>query len=174
MQRKTKHSWRARWVSPGRLVVSPWTAARQAPLSMGILQARILRGLLCPPPGDLPHPGIELVSLLSPALAGGFFITSTNWEAQSQLNHEAIFDLQSPNQPFLPLRFPILLLMPWFPPPNNGFIDTCLVTLTEWLQQTNERIDVKFFTKLGLCECQLQWWYYVGKNTAPVPYAAFF
>ena len=157
-----------------RFFVTLWTVAHQAPLSMGILQARILRGLLCPPPGDLPHPGIELVSLLSPALAGGFFITSTNWEAQSQLNHEAIFDLQSPNQPFLPLRFPILLLMPWFPPPNNGFIDTRLVTLTEWLQQTNERIDVKFFTKLGLCECQLQWWYYVGKNTAPVPYAAFF
>ena len=31
-------------------------------------------GLPCPPPGDLPNPGIELVS---PALAGGFFTTST-------------------------------------------------------------------------------------------------
>ena len=34
-------------------------------------------GLPCPPPGDLPDPGIQLLSLLSPALAGGFFITST-------------------------------------------------------------------------------------------------
>ena len=32
-------------------------------------------GLPCPPPGDLPNPGIELASLASPALAGRF-ITS--------------------------------------------------------------------------------------------------
>ena len=38
-------------------------------------------GLPCPPPGDLPHPGIGLAPLLSLALAGGFFTTSTTWEA---------------------------------------------------------------------------------------------
>ena len=38
-------------------------------------------GLLCPPPGDLPDPGIEPESLGSPALAGGFFTTSTTWKA---------------------------------------------------------------------------------------------
>ena len=43
------------------LFVTPWTMARQAPLPMGILQARILN----PPPRDLPHPGIELVSYVS-------------------------------------------------------------------------------------------------------------
>ena len=32
-------------------------------------------GLLCPPPGDLPDPGIKPVSLMSPALAGKFFTT---------------------------------------------------------------------------------------------------
>ena len=42
-----------------QLFVIPWTAARQAPLSMSILQARILEWLSCPPPGDLPNPGIE-------------------------------------------------------------------------------------------------------------------
>ena len=42
----------------------------------GILQARILGGLPCPPPGDLPNPGIEHMSLVSPALAGGFFTTA--------------------------------------------------------------------------------------------------
>ena len=31
--------------------------------------------LPCPPPGDLPDPGIEPASLTSPALAGGFFTT---------------------------------------------------------------------------------------------------
>ena len=35
----------------------------------------------CPPPGDLLDPGIEPVSLLSPALAGRFFTTSATWEA---------------------------------------------------------------------------------------------
>ena len=38
-------------------------------------------GLPCPP-GDLPDPGIEPASLMSPALASEFFTTSTTWEAQ--------------------------------------------------------------------------------------------
>ena len=33
------------------------------------------------PPGDLPDPGMEPVSLTSPALAGGFFTTGATWEA---------------------------------------------------------------------------------------------
>ena len=49
---------------------------------MGILQAAILTGLPFPSPGALPDPGIELTSLKSPALAGGFLITSATWEAQ--------------------------------------------------------------------------------------------
>ena len=52
---------------------TPWTVACQAPLSMGILQARILEWLPCPPPGHLPNPGIEPMSPASPALAGDFF-----------------------------------------------------------------------------------------------------
>ena len=41
------------------LFVTPWTAACPAPLSMEILQARILEWVACPPPGNLPNPGIE-------------------------------------------------------------------------------------------------------------------
>ena len=48
----------------------------------GVLQARIWGGLPCPPPGNLPNQGIQPVSLMSPALAGGFFTTSTTWETQ--------------------------------------------------------------------------------------------
>ena len=44
----------------------------------GILQARILEWV---PPGDLLNPGTEPPSLMSPALAGGFFTTSATWEA---------------------------------------------------------------------------------------------
>ena len=36
-----------------------WAAALQAPLSMGILQAKILDGFPCLPSGDLPNPGTE-------------------------------------------------------------------------------------------------------------------
>ena len=48
---------------------------------MGILHARILEWVAIPFSRDLPNPGIEPTSLLSPALAGRFFTTSTTWEA---------------------------------------------------------------------------------------------
>ena len=38
-------------------------------------------GLPCPPPGYLPNLGIKPASVMSPALAGGFFTTSVTWEA---------------------------------------------------------------------------------------------
>ena len=63
-----------------RLLVTPWTVAHQAPLSMGFSRQEYWSGLPCPPPGDLPDPGIETVSLTSPALAG-FFTASATWEA---------------------------------------------------------------------------------------------
>ena len=47
----------------------------------GILQARILEWVAVPSSGNLPDLGIKLVSLMSPALAGEFFATSTNLEA---------------------------------------------------------------------------------------------
>ena len=46
----------------------------------GIFQARILEGVAISTPGDLPNTGIELTSLTSPALSGGFFNTSASWE----------------------------------------------------------------------------------------------
>ena len=48
---------------------------------MGSSRQEHWSGLPCPPPRDLPHPGIEPVSLVSPALAGGFFTASATWEA---------------------------------------------------------------------------------------------
>jgi hypothetical protein len=48
-----------------------------------VLQTRILEWLPCPPPGDLPDPGIKHVSLAFPALTGEFFTTSATWEAPS-------------------------------------------------------------------------------------------
>ena len=47
--------------------------ACQAPVSMEFSRQEYWSGLPCPPPEDLPIPGIEPGSLTSPALAGGFF-----------------------------------------------------------------------------------------------------
>ena len=60
-----------------QLFVTLWTVACQDPLSMEFSRQEYWSGLPCPPPGDLPDPGIELTSLESPALAGRFFTTST-------------------------------------------------------------------------------------------------
>ena len=59
-----------------RLFATLWTVAHQAPLSMGFSRQEYWSGLPCPPPGDPPNPGIEPTSLMSPALAAGFFTTS--------------------------------------------------------------------------------------------------
>ena len=59
--------------------VIPWTVAHQAPLSLGFPRQEYWSGLPCPPPGDLPDPGMEPSSHTSPALAGGFFTASTTW-----------------------------------------------------------------------------------------------
>ena len=58
-----------------QLFVTPWTVAHQAPLSLGFSRQEYWSGLPFPPPEDLPDPGIEAASLVSPALAGGFFTT---------------------------------------------------------------------------------------------------
>ena len=55
--------------------LSPWTVACQAPLSMEFSRQEYWSGLPRPPPGDLPDPGMEPTSLMSPVLAGRFFTT---------------------------------------------------------------------------------------------------
>ena len=47
---------------------------------MGIFRQEDWSGLSFPSPEDLPDLGIEPVSLMSPALTGGFFTTNTTWE----------------------------------------------------------------------------------------------
>ena len=58
-----------------------WTVGHWASLSMGFSRQEYWSGLPCLPPEDFPDPGIEATSLMSSALAGRFFITSTTWEA---------------------------------------------------------------------------------------------
>ena len=51
-----------------RLCVTLWTIAHQAPLSMEFSRQECWSGLPCPPPVDLPDPGIKPTSVVSPAL----------------------------------------------------------------------------------------------------------
>ena len=62
------------------IVCNPVDCSHQAPLSMGFSRQEYWCGLPCPPPGDLPDPGIKPASLMSPALTGGFFTTGATWE----------------------------------------------------------------------------------------------
>ena len=55
---------------------TPWTVASQAPPSMGFSRQEYWSGLQFPSPGNLPDPGIEPVSVMSPALADGFLYTN--------------------------------------------------------------------------------------------------
>ena len=55
--------------------VTPWAVAHKAPLSMEFSRQENWSGLPFPFPGDLPDPGIEPKSLVSPALAGRFSTT---------------------------------------------------------------------------------------------------
>ena len=57
------------------LIVTPWTVALQAPLSMEISRQEYWSVLPFPTPGDLAPLGIDPGSLMPPALAGGFFTT---------------------------------------------------------------------------------------------------
>ena len=80
-------------VSRVRVFMTLWIVAHQAP---PFIRQEYWSGLPCPPPGDLPHPGIQPESFMSPALTGVFFTTSAAWEAQYYLQ---IAPIQHEHQP---------------------------------------------------------------------------
>ena len=93
-----------------QLFASLWTIVHQAPLSMGFSRQEYWSGLPCPPPGDLPDPGIEPTSPMSPVLAGGFFTASANWEAGNSCVHTYVLSLldlpPTPGSPLTPAHIP--------------------------------------------------------------------
>ena len=62
-------------------LATPWTVARQAPLSMGFSRQEYQSGLPCPSPGDLPHPGTEPRSpaLQAVSLPTELWTTNYSW-----------------------------------------------------------------------------------------------
>ena len=64
-----------------QLLVIPQIVAHQFLCPWGFSRQGYWCGFPCPPPGDLPDPEMEFMSLMSPAFAGGFLTTNTIWEA---------------------------------------------------------------------------------------------
>ena len=77
-----KWKWKHQSLSCVQLFATPWTVTLQPSLSMRFPRQEYWSGLPCPPPGDLPDPGIKPASLMSPALAGRFFTIWATREAQ--------------------------------------------------------------------------------------------
>ena len=83
--------WRHRHGALSRvwLSVTAWTVARQAPPPMGFSRQEYWSGLPFVSPRDLPNPGTESASPVSPVLAGRFFTTTllgNPWDAGIKLN----------------------------------------------------------------------------------------
>ena len=74
-----------------RLLETPWTVAHQAPLSLRFPRQEYWSGLPLPSPGDLPNPGIQPRSLVSPVSAAGFFTTVCTWEVPNSFITTSFF-----------------------------------------------------------------------------------
>ena len=72
------------------LFVTPWTVARQSPLSMGFPRQECWSWLPFPTPRDFRNQVTEPLSLASPALVGRFFTTSTTWEVQKWFQFNSV------------------------------------------------------------------------------------
>ena len=114
--------------SPARLLC-PWEFSRQEYRS----------GLPWPSPGVLPDWGIEPLSLMSPALVGGFCITSATWEALQfsslQFSHSIVSDALWPHR----LQHPTL---PCPSPAPGAYSNSC--PLSWWCHPTISSSVVPF------------------------------
>ena len=78
--------------------LTPWDPMNetlQAPLSMEFFRQECWSRLAFPALGDLPDPGIEPTSLVSPALAGGFFTISATYQAQEVISQSVSCSVMS-------------------------------------------------------------------------------
>ena len=67
------------------LCATLWTVAHQVLLSMGFSRQEYYSGFPCPPPGDLPNPGVKPTSLTYVfCMVGWLFTTVATWEVQTK------------------------------------------------------------------------------------------
>ena len=72
---------RAKSLQPCLALCDPMDCDASGSSVRGFSRQEYWSGLPCPPTGCLPHPGVEPMSLMSPALAGGFLTTRATWKA---------------------------------------------------------------------------------------------
>ena len=101
----------AQGVSRVWLFVTAWTVAHQIPLSMEFSRPVYPSGLSFPPAGDLPGPGMEPTSPLSPVLAGGLFTTKPLLLLHPPLIHLSLSPHSLSTFLFLPPRISSLLFL---------------------------------------------------------------
>ena len=96
-----KHAFKgtcAQLISHVQVFAIPWTATRQAPLSMGFPRQEYWSRLPFPTPGNLPAPGIKPMSPVSLALKGRFFNHPANQEALTGLGNTNLLSYSSIGQ----------------------------------------------------------------------------
>ena len=121
---------------------TPWSVACQAPLSMGFSGQECCR-LPFPPPGDLPDPGIELSSLVSPALAGTFFYYWATWTATGEETDVQTFTRQDSHPAAKPgVKPPVLTPNPPIHPGVEAAFSPGQWLLCRWVGLW--RLDLQF------------------------------
>ena len=79
------------------LLVTPWTVACQAPLFLGFSKEEYWSGLPFPSPVDLPDPGIEPVSFVSPTLEKQILGRTPGRTAKWDSDSKVIIQFNSPS-----------------------------------------------------------------------------
>ena len=110
----------AKSLSSVQLFVNLWTIAHQALLSMEFSRQEYQSGMPFPPPGDVPDPRTEHMSLMCSALRGRFFTTKVTWEAKvKELVTQLLSDSLQPHG-----LQPTRLLCPQNSPGKNMVVDS--------------------------------------------------
>ena len=98
---------------------TPWTAARQAPLSLGLSRQEYWNGLPCPSPGDIPNPRMKPIPSMPPALPGELLCQSVQLSSVNShptlcdpINRACQTSLPTTNSRSLPKLMSIELVMP--------------------------------------------------------------
>ena len=86
----------AQLLSHVQLFAVPWTVSHQAPLPMEFSRQEYWSGAPFPTPGHLFNPGIQPMTLVFPALVGGFFTTGATCKALDAAKYPAVTRTASP------------------------------------------------------------------------------